>query len=97
MATACRFALAVAGANVHEKRLVEATLKGFAVRRPRPKRGGGKQHICGDKGYDYADIRELLVRFGYALHVKSRGDEQQQRRSNPRYRARRWVVERSHS
>jgi putative transposase len=90
-------ALAVAGANVHDKRLVEPTLRGFAVRRPRPKRGARKQHFCGDKGYDYADIRALVVRFGYTPHIKSRGDEEQRRRSNPRYRTRRWVVERSHS
>jgi len=90
-------ALAVAGANVHDKRLVEPTLKSFAVRRPRPKTGAHKQHFLADKGYDFADIRALLVRYGYTLHIQSRGDEQQERRSNPRYRARRWVVERSHS
>jgi len=82
---------------VHDKRLVGPTLKAFAVRRPRPKKGGRKQHFCGDKGYDYPDVRELVRRFGYTLHIKSRGDETHARRSNPRYRARRWVVERSHS
>ena len=89
--------MAVAGANTHDKRLVEPTLKGFAVRRPRPKPGGRKQHFCGDKGYDYEDIRDLVRRWGYTLHIKSRGEEAEERRSNPRYRARRWVVERSHS
>jgi len=90
-------ALAVAGANVHDKRLVEPTLRSFAVRRPRPTKGACKQHFLADKGYDFADIRALLVRYGYTLHIKSRGAEEQERRSNPRYRARRWVVERSHS
>ena len=89
--------MAVAGANTHDKRLVEPTLKGFAVRRPRPKPGGRKQHFCGDKGYDYEDIRDLVRRWGYTLHIKSRGEEAEERRSNPRYHARRWVVERSHS
>ena len=90
-------ALAVAGANVHDKWLVEPTLKSFAVRHPRPKKGGGKQHFCGDKGYDYADVHALALRFGYTLHIKARGDEAREQRSHPRYRARRWVVERSHS
>jgi len=89
-------ALAVAGANVHDMRLVPETLKSFAVRRPRPKRGGRKQHFCGDKGYDYSDVRTLLRDWGYTLHIPVRG-EAQLRRSPPRYRARRWVVERSHS
>ena len=90
-------ALAVSGANTHDKRLVEPTLKSFAVRRPRPKAGRRKQRFCGDKGYDYADTRAFLLRRGYTLHIKSRGDEAKALRSNPRFRARRWVVERSHS
>jgi transposase len=89
--------MAVSGANTHDKRLVEPTLKSFAVRRPRPKPGDRKQHFCGDKGYDYADTRSLVRRWGYTLHIKSRGDEAKALRSNPRFRARRWVVERSHS
>ena len=90
-------AVAVSGANVHDKWLVEPTLKSFAVRHPRPKKGGRRQHFCGDKGYDYADVHALVLRFGYTLHIKSRGDEARERRTNPRYRTRRWVVERSHS
>ena len=89
--------MAIAGANAHDKTLVELTLKNFAVRRPRPKPGGRKQHFCGDKGYDYADTRELLRRWDYTLHIKSRGEEAKELRSNRRKRARRWVVERSHS
>ena len=87
----------MSGANTHDKRLVEPTLKSFAVRRPRPKPGGRKQHFCGDKGYDYTDTRYLVRRWGYTLNIKSRGDEAKALRSNPRFRARRWVVERSHS
>jgi transposase len=87
----------VSGANTHDKWLVEPTLKGFALRRPRPKPGGRKQRFCGDKGYDYIDTRALVKRWGYTLHIKSRGDEAKALRSNPRFRARRWVVERSHS
>jgi transposase len=90
-------AVVVAGANTHDKKLVEPTLQRFAVRRPRPKRGKRQQHFCGDKGYDFPDIRTLLRRWGYTLHIKSRGEEARELRSHPRYRARRWVVERSHS
>lgn len=82
---------------MHDKTLVPATLKGFAVRRLRPKRGGRKQHFCGDKGYDYADVRTRLRQGGYTLHIPSRGEAKRKRGSTPRYRARRWVVERSHS
>lgn len=90
-------ALDVSGANAHDKRLVESTLKRSAVRRPRPKRGGRKQHFCGHKGYDYVDTRALVRNWGHTLHVKSRGEDETARRANPRFRAQRWVVERSHS
>jgi putative transposase len=90
-------AVAVSGANTHDMRLVEPTLKSFAIRRPRPKPGGRRQHFCGDKGYDYAATRDLVRRWGYAMHIKSRGDEARELRSNPRLRARRWVVKRCHS
>ncbi len=89
--------MAIAGANAHDKTLVELTLKNFAVRRPRPKPGGRKQHFCADKGYDYGDTRELLRRWAYTPHIKARGEEAQELRSNRRKRARRWVVERSYS
>ena len=78
-------------------RLVEPTLKSFAIRRPRPKARGRRQHFCGDKGYDSAGARSFAQSLGYTLHIKSRGDEVSERKSNPRFRARRWVVERSHS
>lgn len=78
-------------------RLVDPTLTSFAIRRPRPIPGGRRQHFCGDKGYDSAEVRPFVQSLGYTLHIKSRGDEVSERKSNPRFRARRWVVERSHS
>lgn len=55
------------------------------------------QHMCLDKGYDYVDIRELIEEWGYTAHIKSRGQEESERKEVPGYRARRWVVERTHS
>ncbi|MGH7162831.1 MAG: IS5 family transposase [Planctomycetota bacterium] len=86
----------VDGANTHDKRLVERTLEEIVAPRPRPSRSD-PQHFCGDKGYDYPDTRELVEEYGYTLHIKSRGDEARDLRAVPRYRARRWVVERTHS
>ncbi len=91
-------ALAVAGANVPDMKLVLATLNGFALRRRRPKRGMRRQHFCADKGYDYAEVRAVLCKRGYTLHIPSRGEARPRpKRSRLRHPARRWVVERSHS
>lgn len=86
--------LAVAGANVHDQRLVEATLDSIPVSRPRPSRRR-KQHLCGDKGYDADAVRHAARRRHYTPHIRSRGEEQIQCRRGAR--PRRWVVERIHS
>ena len=86
--------LAVAGANVHDRRLVEVTLKSIPVPRPRPA-GRRKQHLCADKGYDADTVRHAVRRRRYTAHIRSRGEERIQCRRGTR--PRRWVVERVHS
>ncbi len=88
--------IAVEGANTHDMRLVEATLASIPIERPKPTRRS-PQHFCADKGYDYPTVHELVEAWGYTLHIKSRGDEAAACRNVPGYRARRWVVERTHS
>ena len=87
--------VAVAGANVHDQRLVEETFDSIPVRRPRPS-SRRKQHLCGDKGYDADTVRGSARRRGYTPHIKSRGEEIVAKRQRGK-RARRWVVERVHS
>lgn len=87
--------VAVAGANVHDQRLVEETLDSIPVARPRPSRRR-KHHLCGDKGYDSNAVRRAARRRRYTPHIKSRRDERSEKRQNGK-RARRWVVERIHS
>lgn len=53
--------------------------------------------MCLDKGYDYAEVRETLAAFGFTAHIRSRGEEAQELAREAGKRARRWVVERSHS
>lgn len=86
----------VAGANVHDKRLVAPTLDRMAIDRPAPT-SRRRQRFCADKGYDYLDVHALIDKWGYTAHIKSRGQEKAERETVPGYRARRWVVERTHS
>jgi len=53
--------------------------------------------MCLDKGYDYDEVRELLREFGFTAHVRSRGEEAQWLKRSAQHKARRWVVERTHS
>ena len=88
--------VAVAGANEHDKWLVGETLRSQPVLGPEPT-AERPQHFCADKGYDYADVREVVELWGYTAHIKARGEEVKAKQEVPGYRARRWVVERTHS
>ena len=84
----------VAGANRNDHLLLAATLAGIVVRRPRPTRAR-PQGLCLDKGYDYASTRAVARRLRLTLHLRTRGEERRARRRGQK--ARRWVVERTHS
>ena len=51
--------------------------------------------LCLDKGYDYGEVREVAAELGYTTHIRCRGEEQQAKKEGEK--ARRWVVERTHS
>jgi transposase len=90
--------VAVDGANRHDMKLTEATLESIPAdaRRPEPT-AGAPQGLCLDKGYDYDEVREIVAAFGFTAHVRSRGEEAQALKRKARAKARRWVVERTHS
>jgi transposase len=77
-------------------KLARETLSSLPVRRPAP-HCSGRQGLCLDKGFDFSEIRDLAREFGYTAHVRSRGEEAHELRRSTRARARRWVVERTHS
>ena len=84
------------GANRNDFKMMEATLESLVVERPQPS-AEQPQGLCLDKGYDYAEVRQIVEQWGYTAHIRSRGEETQARETVPGYRARRWVVERTHS
>ena len=88
--------VAVSGANTHDIKLLQSTLDSVPIYRPQPT-PRRHQKVSLDKGYDSQEVRRFLERRHYQPHVKSRGQEASQRRKNKRFRARRWVVERTHS
>jgi transposase len=88
--------LAVDGANRHEMKLVRSTLDTSVVERPEPT--AEQPHgMCLDKGDDYQEVRAILAEFGFTAHIRSRGEEAQAMKDKASQKARRWVVERTHS
>jgi putative transposase len=86
-------AVVVAGANVPDMKLTAPTLDALVVAAPT-----GPAQLCLDKGYDYDLSRYAATVRGYALHLRTRGEERLAAAScDPVKRPRRWVVERLHS
>jgi putative transposase len=88
--------LADAGANRNDFKMGRATRDSIPIDRPQPTEEQ-PQHLCLDKGYDYDEVRELGKEFGYTLHIRPRNEEAQAIKRQVGYKARRWLVERTHS
>jgi len=88
--------LAIEGANRNDMKLVRETIESIVVDRPKPTEEK-PQGMCMDKGYDYQEVRDTIKEFGFTEHIRSRGEEAKMLKREAGERARRWVVERSHS
>lgn len=88
--------LTIDGANRHDCKMTKATIKSIPVKRPKPTKKK-KQGMCLDKGYDSGEVQDLVKAFGYTAHIRSRGEEAQAIKHEAGFKARRWVVERTHS
>lgn len=88
--------MAIDGANRNDHKLMRATLESVLVERPEPT-AEALQGLCLDKGYDCAEAFALAEEFGYEPHIRPIGEDRRAKRRPGRRKARRWVVERSHS
>ena len=84
------------GANVHDVKLLEPTLDQIVTERP-PMQEPLRENLCLDAGYAGEPARKAVEARHYVPHVRPRGEEIAAKKRNPRARARRWVVERTHS
>jgi putative transposase len=85
-------AIAIAGANVPDAQLLQATIDAIVLERPEPE-PDFEQHLCLDKGYDNPTGWGACIDYDYIPHIAPIRDERPPRPK--RYKARRWVVERT--
>ncbi len=99
-------AVVVDGANRNDDKLLAATLDEIVVSRPASsseEEEEAPEHLCLDAGcYDSKAVREEVeeLRGGYEAHIRRRRDKKKRRedeKHHPGAKARRWVVERTHS
>jgi putative transposase len=88
--------LAVDSANRHDFKMARETIESIPVKRPQPT-PATPQGIGLDKGYDDDEVRDLLAEFGFTAHIRTRGEEAKALKQEAGFKARRWVVERTHS
>jgi putative transposase len=86
--------LIVDGANRHDVKLLAQTLDAIMIRRPKPTRRR-PQNLCVDQGYKGKAAAEQIRARGYRLHIPTKSPRKGGHKTKGR--ARRWVVERTHS
>jgi putative transposase len=84
----------VAGANVHDTKLLEQTIEAIVVHRPQPT-AQAPQNLCLDKGYDNPTGHATVGEHQYRPHIRRLREEKLDPQGRKRHRARRWVVERT--
>lgn len=84
----------VAGANVHDTKLLQQTIEAIVVERPVVSEDQ-PQNICLDKGYDNPTGEAAAKAGGYLAHIRRIGEEKLDENREKRHPARRWVVERT--
>jgi putative transposase len=90
-------AITVGPANRHGVKMLAATLDGAVVERPGPSEQA-RQNLCLDKGYAGEPTQQEGKARGYEVHVPDKVNAKQKRkRQGGRRKARRWVVEVTHS
>jgi putative transposase len=84
------------GANVHDVKLLAATLESIVYPRPEAK-DNPTETLCMDAGYVGYEALVTTRKQHYQQNLKSRRQEADAKVNTPGHKARRWVVERSHS
>ena len=64
----------LAGANVHDAKLLDKTIEAMIVDRPKPTKAK-PQNLCLDKGYDNPTGKAAVEKHNYTGHIRRIGEE----------------------
>lgn len=87
-------AAVIAGANVHDTKLLAKTLAAVVGSRPAPT-PEAPQHLCLDKGYDNPTGYQAVADQHFLPQIRRIGEEKLDPQREKTFPARRWVVERT--
>jgi transposase len=90
--------LAVDGANRPDLKMARETLESIPADADRPKPTAAQpQGLCLDLGYAYDEVEEIAQEFAFTTHLPPNKAEAHKVKRKAGHKARRWVVERTHS
>ena len=81
---------------MHDVKLLEKTLDSIVITKPEAT-DEAPQNLCADAGYTGKSALQSVLDRHYQPHIKGRREESDEKRDQPGFKARRWVVERTHS
>jgi len=87
----------ITAANTHDMKAAISVLDNIVVKRPSYKINKKRQNLCLDKGYDFQEIENSVIKKGYLPHIRQRGEQSITKGGNHHSKRRRWVVERTNS
>jgi len=87
----------VTGANRHDVSQLAAVLDGRIVEPAKVDGEEVEENLCADAAYAGDEPKQIIITAGYTPHIRPRGEEKHEKAMNPGFKARRWVVEVSHS
>jgi IS5 family transposase len=85
----------VTGANRHDVTQVANVLEAKQAECSSQSEEGN--NICADAGYASKQAEKIMKEHGYIPHIKGRAQEAKEKKDDPSVKARRWIVEVSHS
>ena len=93
--------IVITAANTHDMKATAETLDCIVTKRPPStpkKKKQQQQNLCLDKGYNYPEIEQEVVKRGYVPHIRQRGEGKKSVKKKRRHHpSRRWVIERTNS
>ena len=87
----------ITSANTHDMKAAMSVLDNIVVKKPSSKINKEKQNLCLDKGYDFRETENSVIKKGYLPHIPHRGGQSITKGGNHHSKRRRWVVERTNS
>ena len=65
----------ITAANTHDMKAAINTLDNIVIKRPSSKINKERQNLCLDKGYDFQEIKDGVIKKGYYPHIRHRGEQ----------------------